>query len=231
MIVNSKIDYCSCCGNYTEILFGIENYDLSQLDLKNYIKYKDIYVYTCRKCGMISTNLTTQDKSLYESVRHTDRFKDIMSYEYLEGYDLELYENHTRSVPANLYDAYAMMYEKSSDKETYLRSLYRSIQLKEVAIEKYQIEFEEDEGDEEEEEILSNLEDLMYENIEEARKSFNDVFLQFEDKNEFLFLMYVENLVGLEDYKNAKDNLNWIIKNYKLSDDLIEYMQNLTNEE
>lgn len=229
MIISKKIDYCSCCGNYTEFHYGTDDYDLSKLDLDNYLKYKDIYVYTCAKCGMISTDLSKEDKSLFDSIKNTDRYNDVMTYEYLQGYDLELFENHTRSVPANLYESFAMMYENSSNKEIYLRALHKSIELKEIILEKYADEIEED--DEYDEETYSKLEDLMIENIENARKRYVNEFLKYEDKNAFLFLMFVENLINLGEVESARDNLEWLISNSNISDDLIDYIKDLTNEE
>lgn len=227
MIINKKTDTCSCCGNYCEENFGIDNYDLKQLDLDNYFKYKDIYVYKCPKCGMISTDISKEDKTLYENVKNTDKFKSIMDYEYLEGLDLEIFENESRSVPANLYDAYALMYENSSDKETYLRSLHKSIELKEIILEKYEDDLE----DEEDEETFDALESLMLKNIENARKTFINEFLKFDNKNEFLFIMFIENLVGLQEYEAAEENIDWLVENSKLSPKLANYVEELTNEE
>ena len=97
MLINKKTDYCSYCGTYCEHNYGEENYNAKQLDLDNYFKYKDIYVYKCPKCEMVSTDLATEDKKLFDAIINTDRYSNVVTYEYLEGLDLELFENHTFS--------------------------------------------------------------------------------------------------------------------------------------
>lgn len=230
MLINKKTDTCACCGTYCEHNFGEENYKEKELDLDNYFKYKDIYVYKCPTCEMVSTNLSAEDKNLFEAIKNTDRYRSVVTYDYLEGVDLELYENMSRAVPANLYEVYAMMYENSNNKETYLRALHKSIELKELMMEKYRDEVEEDE-DENDEELLERLEELMDANLEMSRKKFINEFLQYEDKNEFLFLMFIENLIGLGELELADKNLDFLIDNSNISEDIVDYIENLIEEE
>ena len=226
MKVSKKTDYCSSCGTYSEQNVGIETFSPSIFDLDNYFEYKDFYVYKCSKCGHISYNLSNKEDALLYEKFNDEEFQNIMHYEYLEGVDLEIFECHTRSVPANLYDAYAYMKEDEKVDENYFRALNKSFELKEMILEKYKLSVEED-GDEEDQEILNELNELMLENINENRRIFVDKFLDYENKNEFLFLMFIENLVKLGKKEQASENLDWLKKNSNLSSNLIDYITGL----
>ena len=227
MKVSKKTDYCSSCGTYSEQNMGLETFNPSIFDLENYLEYKDFYVYKCPKCGHISYDLSKREDSLlFEKYKEDEDYKNIFNYEYLNGVDLEIFECHTRSVPANLYDAYAYIKEEEKVDENYFRSMHKSFELKEMILEKYSFTVEED-GDEEDRETLEELIALMQENLIENRRIFVDKFLDYKDKNEFLFLMFIENLVKLGEKEQANKNLDWLKKNSNLDKSLIAYITDL----
>lgn len=230
MEVKKKIAPCSCCGRNCELNYGVENFEINELNLKNYLAYKDIYAFKCSKCGLISTDISAAgEHNLFESVKNTDEFNDAMNYTYLEGLNNELYENHSEGVPVNIYDAYSVMLQNSNDREKYLRVLNHTIELKTMMIDKYRYDLEED-YDEQDAEIFEELEELVYDNIEDSRNLFIDEVARLEDCNIFLLLMAIENFAGLDKYKEAKKQfliLKEELKNIKLSKDLTDYFDNL----
>lgn len=227
MEVSKKTDYCSSCGTYCEQNTGLETFSPSIFDLENYLGYKDFYVYKCPTCGHISFDLSKkEDGETYKKVKDDEEFKNVFEYEYLDGVDLQIFECHSRSIPANQYDAYAYMKRQSEIDDDFFRALNKSLELKEMMLEKYAFTVEED-GDEEDEEILSELNELMLENMNENRELFVDEFLKYGNKNEFLFLMFIENLAKLGKTTLASENLEWLKQNANLKSDLIDYITDL----
>ena len=228
MEIKSKIEHCSCCGRNCEFHYGVENYNPSKLNLESYTNYKDVYVYTCSNCGLISTDLSGSDNVFYAKVKDSEEFNDALSYAYLNGLNRELYENHSEGVPANKYDAFTVMMKASDNKEMYLRALNKTIELKELMLQKYEIDSEYD-YDDEELDILEELEDLAYENIDEARELFIDEVSNDKNSNVFLHLMVVENLCAFEEYKDAKRRFSIIKEQVTIEEDLLEYFNSLLN--
>lgn len=226
MIVKNKIGTCSCCGTYSELNFGEENFDKTKLDLANYLAYKDIYVYRCPKCGFISTDITGKDNLLFNRVKNLQEFSDILNYAYLEGYNEAFYENHSKTLPANLYDAYAFMYKSSLDSEMYLRALNKAIEQKIALIKRYEYEVKE-EGDKEDRENLKELEELMLENITEQSNQFASTYIGLKNKNVFLEIMFIENLVYLDELDEAKKQFKRLEGEYKLGQDLLDYIKKI----
>lgn len=227
MEVKHIIDFCISCGKYCEQNIGVENYDLSVLDLKNYSNYKDLYVYECPTCGLVSFNLSRQqDADKFLKIKDTEVYQDIMDYSYLEGLDLQLFECHTKSVPANQYEVYAKMLENTPDTELYLRALNKSIELKEAILNKYTQTVAED-GDSEDEEILEDLRELLLENIDENRKLFLVNFWEFKAENIFLYLMAVENLAKLGDVNQAEKYFELLASDNKFDEDLVNYFKDI----
>jgi hypothetical protein len=229
MEIKNKIGHCSYCGHNCEFNYGVESYNQAILNLESYTNYKDVYVYRCRKCGLISTNLSGLDNIWYEKVKDSHEFNDALEYAYLNGLNNELYENHSEGVPANIYDAYTVMMKESDNKELYLRALNRTIELKELMLQKYQLDAE-NEYEEDELEIFEELEERLYENIDESRDEFIDEVTRDVDSNIYLYLMAIENLCAFEDYdchKDAKKRFALVKKQINLSEDLLEYFNNL----
>ena len=230
MEVKTKIDYCENCKIYSERRYGVENYNPEKLDLENYKKYKDLYVYRCPSCGNISVDLANNaDATAFAKLKDKESFQEILDYAYLDGLDLQLFESHTESVPANLYEAYAEMQKLQGNIELYLRAIQKAIDLKVLIIQKYEFTVQEDD-DEEDYEILDELTDLMYDSIDQNRKDFISEFQKHEIKNEFLCVMFIENLIGLEKYSKAKECFELLKNNTKIEKDLIKFVQNLFEE-
>lgn len=226
MIVKSKIGTCSCCGNNSELRYGEDNFDLSKHDLKNYLAYKDVYVYKCPKCGFISTDITSSDNLLYNRVKNLQEFADIEDYAYLEGLNELFYENHSKTLPANIYDAYAFMYKSSQHNEMFLRATNKAIEQKIALVKRYEFEVHED-GDKEDRENLKELEELMFDNISEQATEFISCYVGFVHKNLFLDLMYVENLVYLNELDEAKKQFRRLQENNQIEKDLLDYISKI----
>ena len=229
MEVKNKFDYCGNCRTYCEYLFGEENY-FSELNLENYRKYKDLYVYKCPKCGNISVDLSNEtDAEVYSTLKDDEKFNEILDYDYLDGLDLQIYESHTRTVPANLYEAYSLIEKEQGNMEMYFRALNKSIELKEMIIQKYELTLEED-GDEEDEGVLQELSEMLYDNIDECREQLISDFNNYQTGNTFLFLIYVENLAKLGKFNEAKKHFDYVLKNSKIEYDLQKYFENMFEE-
>lgn len=230
MEIKSKTDYCGRCNTYSKYLYGIENYDLKFLNLENYKKYKDFYVYRCPTCGNISVDISNkEDSEAFNSLKNLNIFQRIYDYEYLDGLDLELFENHSTSVPANLYEIYANIQKIENNTDIYIRSLNKSIELKEMIIYKYENSAKE-ENDEEDFAIFEELNELMTENIKENRKELIKQFINYKIDNPFLYLILIENLIKLSQKKEAEEYFEILLRNYNLEEDLIKFAKNLFKE-
>ena len=229
MEVKRKIDYCGNCKTYSEHLYGEENYS-DELNLDNYRRYKDLYVYKCSKCGNISVDISNPDDAeIYASLKDSEEFDDILNYTYLDGLDLQIYESHTRTVPANLYEAYALIQKEQGNMEMYFRALNKSIELKEVIIQKYEITLEED-GDDEDAEIMEELSNALYDNIYSCREQLVEDFNNYQTSNSFLFMIYIENLANIDKIDEAKQHFDYVVKNSNIENDLKKYFENLFEE-
>ena len=195
--------------------------------LESYLNYKDIFVYTCPKCGMISSDLAANnDHLLYNKVKDSEEFRDVLDYSYLEDTHLLFCETHYKTVPSNIFDAYTFMYKNSLQKEKYLRLLNKSVEQKLLMLERYVMTVEEDQ-DEEDFENFKELKYFIQTNIEEYRKEFINEYLNFEDKNIFLHLIFIENLMYLNEVEEAKKQFNWLNTKIKLNSDLYKYFNDL----
>lgn len=230
MIVKHKIGTCSNCGTNSELNFGMEEFDQTKHDLKNYLAYKDIYVYKCPKCGFISSDITGGDYRLFQKAKELQDFYDILSYDYLEGLNEEFLENHSETLPANLYDAYSFMQGFGDNTELFLRATNKAIEDKIEVVRRYETEvFEdgEDLADEEDVENLKNLEELMLENVMAQASGFIKTYKNFTHKNLFLDLMYVQNLIYLDELDEAKKQFRRLQSDYRIDDSLLEYFNTL----
>lgn len=227
MEILERVGYCTCCNIYSQQLFGEDNFDPNTFDLENYKRFKDFYVTKCPNCGFVSFDLTRkEDSEKYLKIKGSEELEDLLDYDYLEGFDLEIYECHTKSVPANLYDQYCFMLS-GSENEYYFRALNKAVELKEIILEKYR-ESVEDDGDDDDREIFEKLKILLTKNIEQERKIFVTKFWDFNDKNVFSILLLIENLVKLGEYEKAKKNFDWLCLEAKLDENLMSYFKRLT---
>jgi len=215
--------FCTCCGKYTEYSAGQENFSFIKKDLKNYKNYKDIYVHECINCGFVSTDITAEEGVLYGDIKNTYEFKQLRSYAYLNGLDEDLYENHSADIPANLYEAYSLVCLAGKDYEKFVRVLNKAIELKIIMARKYRRSQDELGGEEDNDEDYDELDRLIKQSIEANRKQIDYYYNMVENKNIFVKLIYVENLIGLGDMAKALYEFNAIDKKTKLDADLKDY--------
>lgn len=228
MKIIEETGICTCCGSFVEYRYGDENFSLINKDLENYKKYKDFYVFRCPKCGFISNDISGVEGVLFgDIINRSLEFKNALSYKYLKGLDTELYDCHSQEIPANLYEAYSFVCLVSKDYEKYIRSLNKSIELKEIMLNRYKdSQFElggEEDNDDEYEELYNLIKNSIYEN----RQQIIFYYTQLERSNVFLDLIYVENLAKVNEKEQAKKVFNELDKKYIFDKDLMIYFKDL----
>lgn len=219
--------FCTSCGRYAEIKIGQENFSLLKKDLDNYKKYKDIYVFRCRTCGFISTDISGEEGVLCGGIQNGYEFNQILNYAYLQGIDKELYDNHSADVPANLYEAYSLICERGKNYESLVRTLNKSIELKVIMARKYKISKDELGGEEENDDEYEKLDQLIKESIQTNRKQIDYYYDFIENKNLFVKLVYIENLVNMGEMSKALKHFTDITRKVKLENDLEDYFKHL----
>ena len=217
--------FCTCCGNFANYSYGDENFSVVTKDLASYKKYKDIFVYKCPKCGFISTDITGVEGVMFGNIVNSLEYKNALNYAYLEGLDRELYECHSEAIPANLYEAYSFVCLAEKDYEKYIRTLNKAIELKEVMARKYRLSQDELGGEEDNDDLYDKLDGLIKKSIETNLQQIDFYYTQLDNKNIFVSLIYLENLVKLGKKDEAIKIFNQIIKKYSLKEDLKNYIE------
>lgn len=219
--------FCTCCGNYADYNYGDENFSLITKDLANYNKYKDIYVYKCPNCGFISTDIVGEEGVMFGEVKNSLEYKNALTYNYLNGLDEDLYDNHSAEVPANLYEAYSFVCLAAHDYEKYVRTVNKAIELKEVMIRKYQKSQYELGGEEENDDEYEELYNLINQSIKTNAEQIDFYYSQAEQPTFFLKLLYIENLVRLGKKAEALGLFSSAIKSTIIKNDLKEYFNEI----
>lgn len=221
--------FCTCCGRYQELKYGEDNHSLVKKDLENYKKYKDLFVYECSNCGFISTNITGEEGVLYGDVKDGYEYKSLYEYAYLKGLDKELYDCHSADVPANMFEAYALVQLESKNYEMFVRVINKTIELKQIMLKKYKRSQDELGGEEENDDEYENLYNLINLSIDANRKQIDYYYHFAENKNVYLKLIYIENLVALNTLDEAKKVFEEVTDRYSLDKDLNNYFTTLLN--
>ncbi|MBE7082293.1 MAG: hypothetical protein E7378_01250 [Clostridiales bacterium] len=217
--------FCTSCRNMVEYSYGDENFSFITKDLKNYKNYKDLYVYKCQCCGFISTDIACEEGVIYGDVKNSLEYREALNYEYLGGLDLDLYDQHSQSVPANLYEAYSFVCLKAENYEKFIRSLNKAIELKEVMARQYRRSQDELGGEEENDEDYEKLDGLIKQSIQDNAKQIDFYYSQLDHKNLFVTLIYIENLTRLNQFELAQKLFDEICNKILIKDDLKTYIQ------
>lgn len=221
--------FCTACGNYLEFKYGEDSFSYLKKDLSNYEKYKDMFLFECPICGFISDNIASEEGILYENVAKTYEFKQLYSYAHLNGLDKELYNNFSSKIPANLYEAYSLICLESKNFEKYIRVVNKCIELKELMALKYSRAKDEVAHEEGNANQYDELIELINEGIKTNREQINFYFHYVENKNIFVVLIYIENLIKMKLIDDAEKEFLAITKKYFIEEDLKQYFQNLIN--
>ncbi len=221
--------FCTACGNYLEYKYGEDNFSYIKKDLSSYQKYKDIFLFECPVCSFISDNISSEEGILHANVAKTYEFKKLYSYAHLNGLDKELYNNFSSKIPANLYEAYALICLESKNFEKYVRVVNKCIELKELMAFKYSRAKDEVAHEEGNAEQYAELNELINEGIKTNREQINFYFQYVENKNVFVSLIYIENLIKMNLLEDAQKEFSTITKKHFIDDDLKNYFQNLIN--
>jgi len=232
MDIIKDIGTCTCCNNYCEYIYGKENFNNIEKTLDNYNNYKDIYVYKCPKCGFVSTDITGKEGVLASSLISTKQYNDYLNNSYLNGFDEEsLDEQHSKAVPAYLYEAYSLICLEMKDYEKYIRVMNKCIELKEMTIRKYRFSqaecAEEDENDEEYEAIIS----LIKKSIQKNSMELNNNFSNLKIGNFFTIVIFAENLIRLNQLDKAKKIIDSLRNDINVNKDLVDYLDQKVNYE
>jgi len=217
--------FCTCCGNYAEYKFGQENYSMIDKNLENYKKYKDIYVFKCSKCGFASTDITCVEGVLSGEILKTYEFKQLLECSFLNGINYKLPNDYTEKVPVGMYEAYSQILLDVKDYEKYIRIINWVIELKEILKINYMDlceEFAESDGNETD---YKELFELIDKSIDSNRQQIDYYFGLLENKNVFITLIYIENMIALGKKAEATVLLKEIKDKKRLEDDLIEFFK------
>ena len=223
--------FCTACGRYAEYKYGQDNFSLIKKDLNNYKKYKDLFVFRCRTCGFISTDITAEEGVLCGHIKDSFEYSQILEYAYLNELDKDLDEQISTDNPASLYEAYSLICLQNKDYEKLIRTLNRSIEFKLIMERTYRHLGAEVSKEEENEEDFKALKGLILDSIKANREQI-DYYYQFvENKNVFLKLLYIENKIALGEKATALKEFLDVCRKTKLEDDLETYFNNLLKAE
>lgn len=225
MIIKEKIGVCTGCGQKLAFKFGQEDFAPNVLNLDNFKKYKDIYVYECPFCGLISTDIS-QGGADFSAVMSTPEYQAAYEYAYLKGLNETLYENHSEGVPANLYECFAICCKKS-DPEMYVRALNKAIQLKLIMARKYRRSQDELGGEEENDAEYDELDALIKASVKRNANDLLTAFTQMKEPSTFIKLIAIETLALGKKFEQAKIILDRVKSEQKLDADLDEYFKQM----
>ncbi len=227
MKVIEEEGFCTCCHKYLYFKYGEENFSFLKKDLDNYVKYKDIFVYECKNCGFASTNVSAEEGVLYDHVKDSYEYKQLKNYAYLNGLDKKLYNNYSDIIPANLYEAYSLVCLEQKNYENFIRVINKCIDLKTTMALKYSRAKDELAGSEGNNHEYEELDTLIKQSIKTNRDQIDYYFNLILTKNLYICLIYVENLVALNQVEQASRLFEKLKKKYKLQQDLLNHFNNL----
>ena len=219
--------FCTACGRFAEYKYGQDNFSIVKKNLINYKKYKDIYVYKCRTCGFISTDITAEEGVLCGNVKDSYEYGKLLDYAYLNELDKDLDEQISTDNPASLYEAYSLVCLQTKDFEKLLRTLNKTIELKLIMERAYRHLGAEVAKEEENEEDFTALQNLILDSIKANREQIDHYFQFVENKNVYIKLLYIENKVALGEKATALKAFLELDRKSKLESDLKEYFNNL----
>lgn len=219
--------FCTSCGRLTDYKYGVENFSLIKKDLSNYKKYKDIFVYKCRTCGFISTDITAEEGVLFGGIKKTYEYNQLLNYSYLNNLDKDLDSEMSLSNPAGMYEAYTLVAIEQKDYEKVVRLLNKTIELKLIMERSYRHLCAEVGKEEENEEEFEKLNQLILDSIKSNRDQIDYYYGLTENKNVFLKLIYIENKIALGEKATALKMFLDIDRKTRLDKDLELYFKSL----
>lgn len=194
-------------------------------DFSAYKNYIDFDIQVCPNCGYIGLDIEKIAKPIFKTLQNQEEYKDILNYtyldEYLEGIDTQILDSY----PANLYEAYALLQEKTLEVDEAIRGYFRAVILKEAIVRRYQKERVEDADEMEEDEIQDyiNLENALTESIKDNIIKILDLF-KISSQGKFNKVIYIECLLRFFKVQDAQTVFNQM-QNVDAS--LKEYILNL----
>ena len=222
MKVKEDHGFCTCCGTLAEYKFGQENFSAITKNLDNYKKYKNIFVYKCKNCGFVSTDISGTEGVLYGEIKNSYEFKQLDTNAYLQDIKSAYEEDFTEMFPVGMYEAYSLILIEGGEYEKLVRLLSTVIDYKEAMKKKYKNYALEVEGDES---VLNEILSRIDESIQTNRKQIDYYFPLIESKRTYSKLIYIENMIEMGNVAESLVLLKQVMEKRKLEADLIEYFQ------
>ena len=220
------IGTCKCCGQKIESTFVSEDVDYANLTLESYKAYKEFKVNRCPECDYVSDNIFVDEvpNDIREIIESAD-YQYVLNYEYIyEEVEPSAWEYEIKAYNPNEFEAYALILDCMGKLEEEIKSLWRSIELKEK-LKKYLRKKQNEEDDPEDwAEIYDKVVFLLSESIEINLEEIEEIYADISSPNRFTQLIYIEALAKM----GRKDEAKQKIKNLqKLPQDLTDYLKQL----
>ena len=214
--------FCTCCGTLADFKFGQENFSVILKNVDNYKKYKNLFVYKCKNCGFVSTDITGTEGVLYGEIKDSYEFKQLDQSVYLNDIKEKYEEDYTQVFPGGMYEAYSLVLIEAKEYEKLIRLLSTVIDFKLSMKRKYKDYALEVGGDEE---VLNEILTRIDESIQTNREQIDYYFPFIENKNTYATLIYIENMIEMGKVAEALVLLKQVSEKKKLENDLVEYFQ------
>ena len=214
--------FCTCCGTLADFKFGQENFSVILKNVDNYKKYKNLFVYKCKNCGFVSTDITGTEGVLYGEIKDSYEFKQLDQSVYLNDIKEKYEEDYTQVFPVGMYEAYSLVLIEAKEYEKLIRLLSTVIDFKLSMKRKYKDYALEVGGDEE---VLNEILTRIDESIQTNREQIDYYFPFIENKNTYATLIYIENMIEMGKVAEALVLLKQVSEKKKLENDLVEYFQ------
>ena len=217
---------CKNCNNTIRIEELNGGVNFNNLTLSEYEKYKNFKVYHCPFCHYVSDSIISEPAP--ENVRDIIHSKDyvfVLDYQYLDksGIDRDFWE-HDIIFPAGEFEANALICEKKGDFEGQIKSLFKSIEMKEALIRRFTKLIYEDCDECDFSEEYGALINCLKASISMNTKEIFAAYKKIKNPNIFLKLILVETYLKANLTIEAKYFFTEITN---LNDDLVQYFNNI----
>ena len=217
---------CKHCNRTIRIeeLKGAINFN--NLTLSEYEKYKNFKVYHCPFCHYVSDSIISEPApENVGDIIHSNDYVFVLDYRYLEksGIDRDFWE-HDILFPAGEFEANALICEKAGDTEGQIRSLFKSIEMKEAQIRRFRKLMYEDCDECDLSEEYGALEKCLKASISMNLKEIFTAYKKVKNPNVFTKLIVVEAHVKAKETIDAKYLFTGISN---LNEDLVQYFNGI----
>ena len=217
---------CKNCNNTIQIEELNGGIDFNNATLAEYEKFKDFKVYHCPFCHYVSENIISEPvPEIVKDVINSKDYMFVLDYRYLDksGIDRNFWERDI-FFPAGEYEAYALICEKKADYVGQIRSLFKSIEMKEALIRRFDRLIYEDCDEDDFSEEYGALIKCLKASISMNTKEIFAAYKKIKNPNIFLKLILVETYLKANLTIEAKYFFTEITN---LNDDLVQYFNGI----